>query len=470
MKSAVICFISVLCLACSRNQNDLTYFGGGIVNPKDDYVILMKQNDIIDSIPLDKNGHFSAKLNIDKPGLFTFKHAFEYQLVYIEPKDSIKLRLNTLDFDESLVFGGSSAIENNFLIENYLLNEKNSELIFSYYKISPQDFQYKTDSIRTSRENKLQQIKEKHNLSEAFVDIAQKSIDFEFYDMRERYAFLMNKYNQKKAKNINADFYSYRNKIDLKDDNIPNLFGYFRFLDNYLKNLSIEICQKEHSYKDCFDLNTYNNLDHRINLVDSLIKNKHLRKRFLERFIQEEIIYAQNTKHLKHTTSLIDKFNFSEVEKKRLKSLVDFQSSMIVGANLNDIKIKSQDFINHKLEDVIKKDLSVIYFWSVQSPSHHKLRIKKIKELKLKYPEIQFIGINIDYKFPDVWLDAVKNYNYNSKNEFMIIAEEHSPFYRNYLNKVFFISKDCVIKKSEIILSNVDFDKHIKDFIATKNL
>ncbi|RRO25118.1 hypothetical protein [Flavobacteriaceae bacterium 14752] len=468
MRSLVICFISILCLACSQNQNSLTYFGGGIVNPKDDFVLLMKQNEIIDSISVDNKGHFSYQFNLKKPDLFTFKHGYEYQMVYIEPKDSIMLRLNTLDFDESLVFGGTSAVENNFLIENYLLNQKNSELILSYYKISPQDFQFKTDSIKTSRENRLSKLKEKHNLSDEFVTIAQKSIDFEFYDMRERYAFLMNKYNQKKAKNIANDFYSYRKKIDFQNQNTSNLFGYQRFLDNYLKNLSIEQCQKNHDSKDCYNLNTYNNLDQRISLVDSLIHDKNLRKRYLERFIQEEIIYAETKKHLKHTSKLIEKYNFSEVEKKRLNSLVNFQSSLIVNADLKNVKIRSQDFKKHVLEDVMKKNLSVIYSWSVQSPSHHKLRIKKIKELKAKYPKIQFIGINIDHNFPDKWLDAVNKYNSNLDNEFMIVAEEHAPFYRNYLNKVFFLNKDCIIQKSEIILSNVDFDKHIEDFIASQ--
>ncbi len=468
MRSAVLGIISILCLACSQNQNNTTYFGGGIINPKDDYVILLKQDQIIDSIPVDKNGHFSAKLNLDQPGLFTFKHAYDYQFVYIEPKDSLRLRLNTLDFDESLVFGGTSAIENNFLIESYLLNQKNSELILSYYKISPQDFQFKTDSIKTARENKLLQLKEKHKLSKTFVDIAQKSIDFEFFDMRERYAFIMNKYNQKKAENINKDFYSYRDKIDLKDQNTPNLIGFHRFLDNYLKNLSIELCQHNHQNNDCFDLNTFNNLDNRISLVDSLVHNKKLRKKFLERFIQEEIIYAQNDEQLKHTLNLIDKFKFSDAEEKRLKSLVDFQNALIVGADLKRVKIKSKDFTTHELEDVMNKNLCVIYSWSIQSPSHHKLRIKKINELKAKYPKIQFIGINIDHNFPDKWLDAVNKYNSNLDNEFMIVTEEHAPFYRNYLNKVFFLNKDCIIKKSEIIISNVDFDKHIEDFIASQ--
>ena len=469
MQKIVVGLLSLFFLACQKDKEVLTYFGGGIVHPKDDYVILMQNNEILDSIKVDQNGHFEYRFKLDKPGLFTFRHAYEPQILYLEPQDSIKLRLNTLQFDESLVFAGKSAIENNFLIENYLLNQKNSDLILSYYKISPNNFQFKTDSIKKARQDKLKFLDQKYDFSDAFIEIAEKSIAYEFFDMRERYAFLLNKYNHKKAKSISDDFFSYRKKIDFDDEVALNLIGYQRFLDNYLKNQSIKLCKQKKQNVDCYDLNTYSNLDNRIHIVDSLIQNKYLRKRFFERFIQEEIIYAQAPKHLKHTSDFIETFDFSAKEKQHLQSLVNFQSSLLVNANLKHVKIKSLDFKSHELEDVMKKNLSVIYSWSIQSPSHHKLRIEKIEELKKDYPNIQFIGINIDYDFPNKWLDAVNKFDDNINNEFLIVPEKNATFYSNYLNKVFFLDKDCNIKKSEIILTNEDFDKHIKDFIASTN-
>lgn len=461
-------FLSLICIlsfACSEKQNKQTYFGGGIVHPKGDYIVLLKNNNVLDSIKLNNKGHFHYKFNLEEPGLFTFKHAYEPQTVFFNPGDSLRLRLNTMEFDASLVFSGNGSVENNFLIENYLLNQKNSDLIFSYYKITPKEFEFKTDSIKSFRETKLELLNKKHNLSDEFIKIAQKSIDFEFYDMRERYAFLLYKYDSEKAENIGKDFFDYRKNIDFNDKDIIYLFGYQRFLDNYLKNQSIKICKQKKDNSDCYNLSSHSNLDDRIHLVDSLIKIDYLRKNYFERFIKEEIIYAQTPQNLKHTEQLIDKFNFSEKEKASLKSLVEFQSALIVNADLKDFMVKCTDMNEHRLGNIMNKDKGIIYSWSVQSPSHHKLRIEMINSLKKKYPEVKFIGLNIDYNFPDKWLDAVNKYNNNFKNEYIIEPEEHAAYYRNYLNKIFFIDRNCIIQKSEIILPNSDLEKHVEEFI-----
>lgn len=468
MNKIIIGILSLLALACQNHKNQMTYIGGGIVHPIDDYVVLLKENKIIDSIKINQNGHFNYSFKLEKPGLFTFKHAHEFQTIYLEPQDSLKFRINTLEFDKSLVFSGTSATENNFLIENYLLNQKNSDLILSYYKISPQEFEFKTDSIIKSREDKLKSLNNKFNLTSTFMNLAQKSIDFEFYDMRERYVFLLNKYNPQQTENLSESFFQYRNQIDFNDNNILHHIGFQRFLDNYLKNQSIKLCKKRKQSQDCFNLNSYSNLDNRIQLVDSLIESKYLKNRFLERFIQEEIIYAKAPNHLNHINQLIKEHDFSISEKKRLKSLVDFQSNLIVNSNLKHVKIKTRDLKTHQLEDVMNKNQAVVYSWSIESPSHHKLRIRKIQELKKTYSEIQFIGINIDYQNPDKWLDAVNSYDSNINNEFLIIPQNNAPYYRNYLNKIFFLDKNCVIKKSEIILSNKDFDHHLESFVLSE--
>ena len=62
-------------------------------------------------------------------GLYNFFLQPEFQYLILEKNDSIYIRLNSLDFDESLVFMGNGASKNNFLMDSFLNFEKNEEIL-----------------------------------------------------------------------------------------------------------------------------------------------------------------------------------------------------------------------------------------------------------------------------------------------------------------------------------------------------
>lgn len=101
------------------NKGDTTFFGGKIKNPKEPYVYLFSGKKIVDSAKIDVNQKFRFLLDSIKIGLYTFKHGAEYQYLYLEPKDSLLIYLNTWDFDESLIFSGRGSAKNNYLIDHW---------------------------------------------------------------------------------------------------------------------------------------------------------------------------------------------------------------------------------------------------------------------------------------------------------------------------------------------------------------
>ncbi|NJM79653.1 MAG: hypothetical protein HC854_08650 [Flavobacterium sp.] len=92
----------------------VAYFGGEIINPQDNYVLFLKDDTVIDTIFLDKNNRFLHKFDSLSPGLYTFKHNPEYQYIYFDKNDSLMIRLNSFDFDNSLTFCGRGDEKNNF--------------------------------------------------------------------------------------------------------------------------------------------------------------------------------------------------------------------------------------------------------------------------------------------------------------------------------------------------------------------
>src|SRR5690606_31875590 len=137
--------------ACSERSGEdrPVFFSGEIVNPKNDYVVLYHNDIFVDSVKLDANNRFSFKLEDAEEGLYYFSHSPEHQSIYFKGGDSILARLNTLEFDETLVYSGEGSAINNFMTEMYLAHEREEPMVRALFPLDPQDFKLKIDSLRT---------------------------------------------------------------------------------------------------------------------------------------------------------------------------------------------------------------------------------------------------------------------------------------------------------------------------------
>jgi hypothetical protein len=429
--------------SCSTEQIDSNSakIYGEIVNPLDGDIIFFQNGKLLDTIKLQKDGKFAFDYKLNEEAMLSFKHGAERQMFYAKPGDSIALRVNTLEFDESLVYDADSSIENNFLINNFLLNEKNNDLILSYYKIEVGDFIKITDSLKNIQLSKLKELQEKYDLTPMFIQIAQKSINYEFFDMKERYAFLIQKYFSDKAKQLHEhDYFSFRKNIDFNDEHLSSHFGYLRFLDNYLKNKSIEDC-KGSGDKNCYELNSFKNLHKRIEIANQIFENEEVKNKFLKRFVRREIIQSNTEEDIATTLKVIKEINLDEKDLKYYHRLADFQKDYLIGKSLGDFEVYNSDFEKVNFRKIVGNKPSVLHLWTANSTSLHQKRLNKIKDLREKFPEVQFIGINIDYENRNLWKRSLNQYKYNKDYEFQVLGEhENSDLYVNYLSKVFYVS------------------------------
>ena len=61
--------------SCSTSEDrEITFFGGKIKNPKDRYVYLSRNKQVIDSALLDDHNKFAFELDSVKEGLYLFKN------------------------------------------------------------------------------------------------------------------------------------------------------------------------------------------------------------------------------------------------------------------------------------------------------------------------------------------------------------------------------------------------------------
>lgn len=212
IKKLLFFFPALVLLGCTSEKHPSnTFFAGQIINPTDSIVVLFKGEEPVDTARLDIHNRFSMSLKKIKSGLYNFSHLPEYQYVFIESGDSIFVRLNTLDFDESIVFMGRGSEINNFLIDMFLTFEEEESQVSSFYALEPIPFKYKTDSLYQLKRSELQNLITSSNLSPEAIEIANASIDFNYFSTQEIYPYAHRRRTGSETLDVLPnDFYAYR--------------------------------------------------------------------------------------------------------------------------------------------------------------------------------------------------------------------------------------------------------------------
>ena len=466
-----ITFLGTFLLICgcnySKSNDDSIYIGGQIQNPETDYIVLSRTNEPLDTLYLNRKNQFGKRYEDLSEGIYVFRHIPESQIMYVEPGDSILIYVNTMDFDNTLNFSGKGSEKSSFLLDMFLKNQKDNNLILRYYKIPPEDFAVITDSIKEKRIEDLELLSERVDFSEEFMAIARSSIDYEYYDLRERYSLLIHKYYKKLADDFPESFFKYRNDINFNDSRLEDYYVYTNLIDDYLKNKSIQRCtQDEENHPDCFNLNSFKNMARRMELIDSISTLRTLKNEFIDRLAQQSITKAENEDRIDSILRLLKRIEYSKYNE--AVDLADMQKKYFKGASLNEIKIinSTGELLTYK--DVLTKP-SVSYAWSLYAPAHHRWQHKIIDDLKQKYPAIEFIGVNLDMGEREEWLRTLETFNYDKDAEFQIANRSSSKLsYKKYLNKVFLINPDGTIAVGDTQFGTPEFEAELQKFLKTQ--
>ncbi|MCK0159778.1 TlpA family protein disulfide reductase [Allomuricauda sp. F6463D] len=443
-------FASTL-LSCSDSSvnNSSVFFGGEIVNPTSEYVVLYHNDSYVDSVKLDDKNRFSFLLeNIDE-GLYHFDHAPELQYIYFSKGDSILARLNTVEFDESLVYSGRGSDINNFLIEIFLENENEEALITSFYTLEPETFSKKIDSLHTLKAKQLEELAIGNQLSTRALAMAEASIDYNTYITKEKYPF----YHKKKTgeeiiHELGDDFYGYRKNIDLNNKDLTYFRPYFDFMKWHFGNLSFMNCIDKCSTdkKPVSDRLHFNK--HKLALVDSLVEQAELRDILFRNVAMDYLLREHNPSE--EASAFIDSFKSLSSNSEHQRE-IDLLYTGIVNLQPNTTlpNIKLKDFEDNEvtLKDLAKNNKNtVFYFWTAEQKRHFQNVKEHISSLEIKYPHYNFVGINLRTNFTQ-WKQLMDEHKLDADNQFYgeNFKELQMAMIIDGLNK-------CVIAKDSIVV------------------
>lgn len=463
----LLILILVTFVSCKKDarqiEDGVAYLGGEIINPSTNYVVLLKANSVIDTLPLNAKNRFLYKFNDLAPGLYTFSHGGEIQMVLLEPMDSIMFRLNTKEFDESIVFTGIGAKKNNYLMNLYLAGEEEDRTVMGFSGLAPKDFELKLDSIRTYKLKQLQTFISKQNTSQLFYDLAESNIDYDYYLSKETYPFINYTNSERKTfASLPDDFYSYRDKIDYNDLTLVDYFPYSSFLKHHFENLALAEHFKHSNdtvyRKQSLDFNLT-----RLQLIDSLMTNENIKNSLL---ISAVIEFISNNKEVETYNTILESYigkSTNTRHKEYINNLISSLINLKPGNVLPSVKVFDVKNNELNLSAVLGNKPSVIFFWSQNSMKLVEKSHKKINELKDKYPEVNFIGINANNDNKILWKNTLEKYHLDVSREFLLKdpKEARQTLAIFPISKVIIVNRNGFIENSHTNLFSVNFEEEL---------
>ena len=420
-------------------------------------MLFLKDNEVIDTIFLDKNNRFMHKFDSLAPGLYTFKHEPEYQYVYFDKNDSLMVRMNAFDFDNSIVFCGRGDEKNNFLMEMYLKNEEDKATMFDVFDRNVKSFIKNIDSSFAIRKSFYLKRRAEIGWDENFDAVAKASLDFHHITKKEIYPYA---HQFRTGENIRtslpSDYYTHRKEVDFENNNLTNFSPFIKYISVMLNNIAFE------KNKGSIDENSIENNIEKLNITDTLIKNKKVKNVVLNNVA---LMYLLEDQNMYNNQKFIERYLQLSTDKEQQKEVTEIYNSvqnLKVGNHLPIIDLVDTNNQKVDLKATITKP-TVLYFWTTHAESHLVIAHDKIKELKEKYPNYNFIAINIDDTQPN-WNNALKKYKLSPTNELHAVNFEaiRKKWVITKVHRIIILNSDGTIKNGFANLFDMNFENHLK--------
>ena len=434
-------------VSCGFDDNS-TYFVGKILKKTNDKISILKDQVVLNEAVISNDGDFTMVIDSVQDGLYNFKHLPEFQYILLEKKDSLVLRLNAVDFDESLVFTGKGSSKNNYLIDIFLNNENEQSFINSKLRKKPNEFSKIIDSLIQIKMLKFDNFKKLKRSNSTSNQILYNAIKLPLYSKKE--AYISNVKNKNNLNEISQDFYEYRKDVDFNMEILSNFKPYLDYLILRINNESYT------NIKDYSRSQLKYNLD-RINFVNDNISNPTIKSKILRYMAFEFLLQEDNLTEIDTFLNEFTKVSLDKNVNLQIKQLYSDISSLQIEKKIP--KIELIDNINNKVvSSNLVSDKPIIYvFWSYDQNSHQISLFDRIFDFLKNNYNYNFYCININsdkkkWKETLKYIEKNKNMKHFKTTNFEVMSKK---MVLNNLNKIIVTSnKGRIITISDITKLN----------------
>ena len=432
-------FILTFFISCNQeNFKEDFYLGGEIINPSSRFVNFYYNNVKIDSIELNSENKFFKKIENINPGIYRIEHLPENQNIIIEKGDSLWIRVNVEDFQESLTFSGRGSSKNNFLVDINNMDTYENEYLSQYYVEESNIFRKKIDSLMNEKLKIWELFNKSVNQKKLSSNITKSSIKYNYYNKLERYAILRGT-NWSESKK--ESYYDYRDDINLNDTDLSLFDPYVTFLMNYFNEKTLDSGEVYSYEKNNTDFNIKKLL-----IIDSQIDDPYLKNNLARATAIEEIL---NFKNNKFHDEFIDYYSYVNSSDKYLTEIIQLYEDikkMQKGNLLPEVSVINYQGKERLSSEELKGSKTLLYFWSQTQMNHYRRTIKRIEELKQIFPNFRFVGICIQ-PYTDMVIQAqnILNLDLSDQYSFKNFEESSKSWVLTFLNKTIIIDQKSYI-------------------------
>ena len=203
----------------------------------------------------------------------------------------------------------------------------------------------------------------------------------------------------------------------------------------------------------------------KMDLIQSKITNDSLKQSLLKNTVINYFINAENTEHMALILDKFNNYNQSSEDKKVIAELSEIALRLMPNQPLPDVALVSYENRTVGIQEIINRP-TVLYFWSLDSPMHVKNIHQRISELRGKYPEFDFIGINVDNQFKK-WKRLVQHESYRTEHEFQFEDFEKAgmTLLINSINKTLLIDANGTIIDPHTNIFSLDAEQKLLNYL-----
>jgi peroxiredoxin len=442
-----------------KSSDYRAYFGGEVTNPTNRFIYFSKDGVVIDTIPLQKDNTFFVEYDSLTPGMYTFKHDPEYQYVYFDKNDSIMVHINSKDFDESIIFCGRGDTKNNYLMESYLKNESDKEKMFDVYDYDISKFTYNTDSTYKLNKKSYNIHKNDIKWSKDFDEYAKAALDFNYFSKRELYPII---HKLRTAEDVfdklPKNYYDYRKNIDFNNVQLATYSPFVKYLTHLLNNVG---AVKYHNHFSDVDLALTTNIN-KLNIADTLIKNEKVKNNILNNIAFSYLLEDQNMVNNQKFLESYRKFSTDTSKKNEILKIGNAIQLLITGNQLPEVSLIDKDGLTFSSNSFVNKK-TVLFFYTKEALTHLAAAHKKALAFKSKYPDYQFIAINLDQD-QEEWVNLLLNYKFEGIQEYRCgnFEDIKNKLAITKIHRTLILDANGKIKNAFTNLFDVNFESELK--------